>query len=172
MPLPELNRIGKLPGKRWEDLKQLRLEALENVPSAFGSSLEEERRLPEKVWRERIKSVLIAFSEGKPVGMVSYVFNERVKTKHVAHIYGVYVTQKHRGQGMGQMLMDRALFEIRKNRNIVKVQLSVNPLLRTAVSLYKGEGFEVVGRARKDLKIGRRYFDLLLMEKEIRKVPG
>ena len=165
-------RIGKLPKNKWEAFKGLRLEALNNDPAAFGSSFEEEKRLPEKVWRERTGNALFALSDGKPVGMLSYVFSPRAKTRHIVNIYGVYVMPKYRGLGIGEALLTKALSEIRKDRRIIKVQLSVNAHLRPAVSLYKNAGFEEVGRARKELKIGAKFYDMLLLEKEIRGVRG
>ena len=165
-------RIARLPPSRWEAYRALRLEALKTDPSAFVSSSEEEAEFPESVWRERIRNVVFALSHGKPVGMLSYVFSDRVKTKHVVNIYGVYVTPGQRGQGAGKMLLRRALTDIRRNGDIVKVQLTVNADLRPAVALYKQAGFEVVGRSKNGLKVGGSYYDMLLMEKEIRKVTG
>ena len=165
-------RIAKLPEDRWETYRALRLEALDTDPAAFGSSYEEETRLPEDLWRERINNVIFALSDERPVGMLSYVLSGRVKTRHVVNIYGVYVTPRYRGRGIGLMLMKRALSEIRKHRRIIKAQLSVNAHLRPAVELYKAAGFEEVGRARNELKVGGRYYDMLLMEKNIRSVSG
>ena len=163
-------RIAKLPQNRWETLKGLRLEALRNDPAAFGSSFEEEKRLPVKVWRERMGNALFALSNDNPVGMLSYVFSPRAKTRHIVNIYGVYVMPRYRGLGIGEALLTKALSEIRKDRRIIKVQLSVNARLRPAVGLYKKAGFEEVGRARNELKVGARYYDMMLLEKEIRRV--
>ena len=164
-------RIGRLPERRWEEYKALRLEALLKEPSAFGSSFEEEARFPEDVWRERIGSVLFALADGRPVGLLSYVFTDRAKTRHIAHIFGVYVKPENRGKGIGRMLVRRALAEIQKKADIVKIRLDVNPLLRAAIGLYQESGFVVTGRAKNELKVGGKYFDLLSMEKEVRNVP-
>ena len=150
----------------------MRLEALKNDPAAFGSSFVEEKKLSEDVWRQRIGNALFALSDGKPVGMVNYVFGSRTKTSHIANVYGVYVTPGQRGLGIGEMLISKALSEIRKRGHIIKVELSVNAYLRPAVRLYKKAGFEVVGRANNELKVADRYYDMLLMEKQIRKVRG
>jgi len=165
-------RVARLPPKRWEAYKALRLEALRTDPPAFGSSVEEESRFSEDVWRERIKNVIFALSDGTPVGLLSCVYNNRTKTKHIVNIYSVYVTPGYRGQGIGHMLLDRALAEIRKKRRIIKAALSVNAQMRPAVGLYNKAGFVEVGRARNELKVAGRYYDMLLMEKDIRKVAG
>lgn len=163
-------RIARLPQERWGAFKNLRLKALKTDPAAFGSSFEEEAKFSDGVWQERLRNALFALSDGEPVGMLSYVFSNRAKTRHVVNIYGVYVTPRQRGLGIGEKLMKQALSDIRKNKHIVKVDLSVNAHLHPAVSLYEKAGFERVGRARNELKVGGRYYDMLLMEKEIRKV--
>ena len=162
-------RIAKLPGARWKEARALRLEALRTDPGAFGSSYEEEVGRPEEEWRKRMEGTLYALSGGKPVGMISRVFNDRVRTGHIAAIYGVYVTPAQRGRGVGSLLMERALRDVRKRRGVIKVQLSVNSEFRPALQLYRKFGFEVTGRARNELRVGKTYFDMLYMENEIRK---
>lgn len=158
-------KITKLAADRWNEYRDLRLEALASDPLAFGSSLEEEERLTEDDWKRRIQNALFALFNERPVGMIVYIFNDRPKTKHVADIFGVYVSADYRGKGIGTKLLERALSLIRKNKEVVKVKLAVNPEQLSAVKLYKSAGFVVVGRMKKELKVGRRFFDELLMEK-------
>ena len=165
-------KIAKLPERRWRDARKLRLEALKTDPAAFGSSYEEEKVLLADEWRRRMKNTLFALAEGKPVGMITRAFSGRAKTRHVAAVYGFYVTPKSRGMGVGKLLLDAALRDIRDDKKIVKVQLSVNPEFRAALALYRRAGFEVTGRARNELRVGGEYFDLLNMEKTIREPLG
>ncbi len=160
-----LLEIGKLPSERWEEYRDFRLEALRRVPAAFGSSPELEARLTEEEWRKRIQNTLFALWDGRPVGMVAFVLNDRPKTRHVADIFGVYVSADHRGEGVGTKLLEEAMRLIRKHRGVVKIKLTVNPEQRAAVKLYERAGFVVAGRLRKELKVGHRYFDELVMEK-------
>ena len=157
--------IRKLPADRWMDYRNLRLEALKSDPSAFGSSFEEEETLTEDEWRRRIQNVLFAISDDSPVGMIVYAVSGRSKTKHIAEIFGVYVSNDYRGHGVGTRMLERALLQIRKNRGIIKVKLTVNPEQIPAVKLYRKAGFVVTGRARKELRIGRKLSDTLYMEK-------
>jgi ribosomal protein S18 acetylase RimI-like enzyme len=160
-----LIEIRKLPADRWKDYKDLRLEALRNDPSAFSSSSEEEAVLTDEEWRRRIQNALFAVSDGALVGMIVCVLNDRLKTKHVADIFGVYVRADRRGEGVGTRLLEHVLSRIRRNKRVVKVRLAVNPEQRTAVRLYEKAGFVVAGRAKKELKVGRRFYDMLFMEK-------
>jgi ribosomal protein S18 acetylase RimI-like enzyme len=160
-----LVEIRKLPTYRWGDFKDLRLKALKTDPSAYGSSFEEEERLTAKEWRRRLRSVLFALSDGKPVGMISCYFNEGVKTRHIAKIYGFYVAPSHRGRGIGSRLFERAMALIRKKEGIVKVGLAVNPEQRAAVKIYEKAGFVVTRKTEKELKVGRRFYGMQFIEK-------
>ena len=107
--VPRLVDIEKLPDDRWKDYRDLRLEALKNAPSAFGSSFEEEEVLTEDEWKRRIQNVLFAVSEDTLIGMIVYAFNGRAKTRHSAEIFGVYVSAGHRGEGVGTRMLEHAL---------------------------------------------------------------
>ena len=159
-----LLKIGKLPVERWRDYRALRLEALRNDPQAFGSSTREEEKLTKEDWERRIRDVLFALDDDKPVGMTVFVLNDRPKTRHVASIFGVYVSPKYRRKGLGTRLLKAALLRIGKREGIVKVKLAVNPEQQSALRMYEKAGFVVVGRMRKELKVGRRFFDELMME--------
>lgn len=159
--------IKKLPSNRWKEYNQLRLEALKNDPAAFGSSYEEEKKLSESDWKRRIKNTLFAMDDNKPVGMITYVFNDKIKTRHIANIFGVYVKKEYRKQGIGKKLIERALSNIKKNKEIIKINLCVNPKQKTALNLYKKYRFKVIGRLKKDLFIDGKFYDELLMEKFI-----
>jgi RimJ/RimL family protein N-acetyltransferase len=162
-----LIRIRRLSADRWRDYRDLRLEALRSDPSAFGSSFEEEVALTEDEWKRRIRNALFAVSDDEPIGMVVCLFNDRPKTKHIAEIVGVYVSANRRGEGVGTRMLERALLLIRSKKGVVKVQLAVNPEQRAAVKLYERAGFVMWGRTKKELKVGRQFFDMLFMEKHL-----
>ena len=120
-------QVKKLPPDRWKEYRNLRLEALKNDPVAFGSSYEEEIKISKVIWKKRIKNTLFALLDGKPVGMIVYVFQNKLKTKHIANIFGVYVKKEYRGKGIGKKLVESAISSIKKNKVIVKIDLTVNP---------------------------------------------
>ncbi len=110
-------------------------------------------------------NALFALSDDKPVGTMTYLFGDRIKTKHIARIFAVYVKPDYRGQGIAKKLLDDALEQIRENKDVVKVQLMVNPKQKAAVTLYKSKGFTVVGELKRELKIGEEFYDEFVMEK-------
>jgi len=158
-------KIKKLPSNKWKKYKDLRLGALKKDPTAFGSSYEEELKLSESEWKKRIKNTLFALDGNKAVGMIVYVLNKKQKIRHIANIFGVYVKKEYRSQGIGKKLIESALSQIRKNRNTIKIDLTVNPKQKEAVKLYKKYGFRIVGVLKKDLFVNKKFYDELVMEK-------
>jgi ribosomal protein S18 acetylase RimI-like enzyme len=158
-------KIKKLPPTRWKDFRCLRLEALQNDPLAFGSSYKEEKNLTEDEWKRRIENAIFALANDKLVGMIVYIIDNKIKTKHIATIFGVYVKKEFRGQGIGKKLIESAQKIIQRNVDVSKIKLTVNPEQKAAVKLYETFGFESVGRLKKELKIDDKFYDELIMER-------
>ena len=72
--------------------------------------------------------------------MITCYFNNRIKTKHIAEIYGFYVEPDRRGEGIGARLFERALAASRRKKGIIKVSLAVNPERRVAIRIYRKAG--------------------------------
>ena len=159
--------VKNLSPDRWKDYRDLRLEALKSDPTAFGTSYEEEVTLTEDTWQRRAENVLFAMFNDKPIGMVVYIFNDRLKTKHIANIFGMYVAKEYRNRGLANKLITSVISLIEENKDIRKIKLSVNPEQVYAFRLYIKYGFQCVGTARKEYYIDSRYYDEVLMEKHI-----
>ena len=173
MPEPT---IIMLPPARWREAKQLRLEALLAEPSAFASSYEDELAFPDEVWIARLTSAyerdgnmtLFAEVEGELVGMAGAGWSSKAKLRHVAAVYGVYVSPEIRGRGIAERLIDRLLHELRSIGQIEKVTLMVNTEALAAIRLYEKLGFAIVGTAHREEKVDGRYYDLHYMELHFR----
>lgn len=159
--------IKRLLSSRWKECRDIRLDALMKNPIAFGSSFEEENKLSQTEWKKRTKNALFAFLNNKVVGIVILVFLKQQKLKHIANIAGVYVKKEYRSQGIGKKLIEEALDEIKRNKQIIKINLNVNPDQKAAVNLYKKLGFKPIGVLKKDLFVKGKFYDELMMEKHI-----
>ncbi len=157
--------IKEINEDRWRDCRDLRLGALKNDPTAFSSSNREEENLSEDEWKRRVKNALFAFSNDELVGMITYTFENKSKTKHIANIFGVYIIPEYREQGIGKKLINEVLKKIQNNKDIVKIKLSVNPEQKEAVKLYENAGFITVGQLKKELQVENKFYDELVMEK-------
>lgn len=158
-------RIARLPAERWGDSRDLRLEALRSEMIAFGSSPEEEENFSSDIWKQRLKNAFFALDGDTAIGMLSCVIRNRVKTHHVADIFGVYVKPEYRGQGIGILLMESAFSFVAEHGDVIKIGLAVCAQQEAAYNLYRKLGFEVVGELRRELKIGDSYYDEVMMEK-------
>jgi ribosomal protein S18 acetylase RimI-like enzyme len=158
-------KIKKLPQNRWQDYRNLRLEALQSDPLAFLYHDYEEKDRSEKEWKRRMKNMLFAMVADQPVGMLAYVKEEKAKVRHVVNLYSFFVKKEYRGQGIGRSLVRRAIDNIQKNPRFLKIKLSVISEQKAAISLYKIMGFEIVGRYKKEMFVGDKYYDEIIMEK-------
>lgn len=165
--------IITLEPERWQEYRALRLQSLQQDPTAFGSSYEESRLLPDTEWQKRLEvaqrktETIILFAEvdGRLVGMMGAALLQPKKIAHIASIFGVYVEASMRGKGIGRRLMAALLAELDRKPQIEKLTLGVNTQNKVALSLYQKFGFEIIGTAQKELKIDGVYHDEYLMEK-------
>lgn len=164
--------IVTLPPERWREVRHLRLEALLDTPTAFAASYEEESALSEEVWIARLTTAyerdgnmtFFAEVDGALVGMAGANWPARAKLRHVAEVYSVYMSPAQRGTGLASRLLQTLLDELRRLDQIEKVRLAVTAGSPAPLRLYQKLGFEIVGTARRELKIDGRYYDLHMME--------
>ena len=146
--------------------RELRLQALRESPTAFGSSHEFEAALalPEFVARLRplgdpANGVFGAFSNpGRLIGMIGFGRENRPKRAHIGSLYSMYVVPEWRGQRVGAALLDHALSHARQ-LGLRQIVLAVNAENAAARGLYRSRGFRRFGLERDALFIDGRYFD-------------
>ena len=149
---------------------ELRLEALQNSPEAFGTSYEEAIQRDNPI--ERVKNnfkiegndTFGAFDQGELVGMVTLLQESGLKMKHRANIFAMYVSPTSRGKGIGKALMEKAIKLAKESKDIEKINLSVVSSNEAAKKLYHQLGFNVFGKEEMALKVGETYYEELHME--------
>jgi len=149
--------------------QQVRLDGLRNDPSAFGSTYDREEKFALDVVAERIKPsidkfVLGAFGDdGNLFGVVAFVRETGMKTRHKGNIYGMYVVPEKRGVGLGKELMGEVIRNAREIEGIEQLNLTVISNNNPARKLYMSLGFEIYGREQNALKYENQYYDEDLM---------
>jgi RimJ/RimL family protein N-acetyltransferase len=143
----------------------IRLEALESEPEAFGSSPEEHRALTLDQIALRLASdpannfVVGAFADERLIGTAGFFRNKGLKELHKGQVWGVYVTREARGKGVGRSMLRMLLERTAKIEGIEQIRLAAATNQEAAVRLYRSLGFESFGHERQALKIGNRYVD-------------
>ena len=112
------------------EFQRLRLQGLQESPSSFGSSHEEEaHKTPDQVQQHIAGSVervfLGLFTGTELVGMVGVGREQGLKERHIAFIRSMYVAPQARGQGAGQQLLAAALQQAWSWEGVEQVTLSV-----------------------------------------------
>jgi ribosomal protein S18 acetylase RimI-like enzyme len=128
-----------------EAFRALRLEALHDHPADFGSDWESEREQPLAHFAAQLADnhVMGAFVGGELAGLVCLLFYPKLKERHRAYIWGVYVGPRGRGRGVAGPLLDAALavaFE-----RVSQVELNVRVGNTAAERLYLSRGFVACG---------------------------
>jgi RimJ/RimL family protein N-acetyltransferase len=160
-------RIRRLTPSEGAAYRQIRLEALRLNPESFGSTFEAENARPLEHFSERVAScpVFSAFRDAEIVGMAGFWGREGIKDAHKAMLWGMYVRQNARNMGVGRRLVEAVIGFARKHVEVL--QLSVVSENESARRLYASLGFVEYGIERKALKQRGRYYDEVLMAKDL-----
>ena len=143
--------------------RDIRLEALEENPEAFGSTFERESERPLS-WFEALvgrSDIFGAFVDGTLAGIAGYVAQESSKQAHKALLWGMYVRSAARNAGLGKRLVAAVLSHARGR--VEMVQLTVVSENEGARRLYNALGFVEYGLEKRALKQNGRYYDEVLM---------
>jgi ribosomal protein S18 acetylase RimI-like enzyme len=144
---------------------QIRLEALESEPLAFGKAAEEHRATPVETVAARFRNPpegsfnLGAFADGNLIGIVTFMREAGLKQRHKGQILGVYVTLSQRGKGIGRKLITTLVERAQQDSSLEQILLAVASSQDAAKRLYRAAGFETYGIEPNALKIGSRYVD-------------
>ena len=154
-----------------KEARTLRLEALQNDPTSFSSSYEEERNYPLSIFEDRLSQdysvVFGAWSKSQLVGMVTLLREQRLQTNHIGTINAMYVSPSFRRQGIAKSLMQEAIKQA-LTLGIQRIRLSVSRSNTQAISLYESFGFEMYGIEPQAIYVANQFVDLILMNLTIK----
>lgn len=150
MPPPLIRRLLAADAAAFQ---AVRLRALREEPTAFGSSWEEEREKLVDTVATRFATntdgfVLGAFNGDTLVGTVGMQREPALKRRHNVVLWGMYVVPEARGRNLGRSLVDEALRQGFAMPGVHQVLLGVNAANAPALALYAAAGFTPFGLER------------------------
>jgi ribosomal protein S18 acetylase RimI-like enzyme len=131
--------------------RELMLHAYTVEPDAFTSTPQERAAEPPSWWLKRLEDpaglslAFGAFRDGRLVGAVTLEFSTKPKTRHKAHLIGMFVHESCRGLGAGSALVQAALAAARARPAIRQITLTVTEGNAAAIDLYERCGFRAFG---------------------------
>ena len=145
-------QIRRIRADEWSEMRSLRLHALANAPTAYGSTLAHEQSYSEKVWRERSlgassgceRATFVAERDGAWIGVVTGLANQQGETKQSTLLVAMFVAASARRKGIGVALVD-ALTSWARNCGADQITLWVTSDNDPAISLYQQCGFAFTG---------------------------
>ncbi len=156
--------------------RDVRLRSLHEHPEAFSTAFEEEQALPIQTTAERLRAasperfILGAFVDDQLSGILGCHRSMGAKTRHKAHMGGMYVLPEARGRGIGNALLAETVARARSLPGLEELVLAVTVGNEQARRLYIQAGFEPYCVEPRYLKIGDQYFDIEWMI--LRLIPG
>jgi ribosomal protein S18 acetylase RimI-like enzyme len=94
-----------------KEFKAVRLRALEDTPSAFGSTYGKESQLSDEDWLNRVNNwnskgavCYLGMDQSEPCGIIAGYFDKAHPQR--AYVASMWVAPAHRRTGLGTMLMD------------------------------------------------------------------
>jgi RimJ/RimL family protein N-acetyltransferase len=147
--------------------RSIRLEALQANPEAFGSTFEFENEKPLGWFSDRLaeSTVLGAFRDAQLIGVAYFAVQQSQKRAHKGGLWGMYVRPAARKAGVGHRLV-KAICDLARQQ-VEQIQLTVVRDNDQARRLYAKLGFLEYGLEKNALKHGGRYYDEVLMAKDL-----
>ncbi|QLE84894.1 GNAT family N-acetyltransferase [Shewanella sp. Scap07] len=145
------------------------IKAIYAQPSCYANTLQLPHPSIEQ-WQARLSGThehfysLVAEVEGAVVGQLGMEVFASPRRKHVANI-GMAVDENHRGQQVGEALMQQAVELANDWLAITRIELEVYTDNHAAISLYQRFGFVIEGTAKAYAFRGGEFIDAHLMAK-------
>ncbi len=148
--------------------QSLRLAALRESPSAFGSSYQEEcdtalSTIAAHMAPDSGRNRFGAFDGDELVGVVGFARESALKSRHKGYLRGMYVAPGHRAQGVGRLLLEQALALAASMEGLRQLTLTVTAGNGAALDLYQAKGFTVFGHEPCGLCVDGVSYDVIHM---------
>ena len=149
--------------------RQLMLEAFAQHPEAFVSSITQREKLPLSWWEAKLDDELSAlfgaFVDSRLVGIVGLAFEPWEDARHKTTLFGLYVSQAFRGQGLGEHLVQAVVSLAEQEPETKVIELTVSANSDAALALYQRCGFAQSGLEDCAIRVGEAYYDRVHMRR-------
>lgn len=143
----------------------LRLRMLREYPEAFTSSFEEDSLKPMSWAESRLSAppqsphnfVLGAFEGATLIGSVGLAVEHRIKQRHKALLFGMFVAPEAAGRGVGRSLLVACIERARAIPDLELVNLTVTTTNERTYGFYAAAGFRTFGIEEAAIRVAGIY---------------
>jgi ribosomal protein S18 acetylase RimI-like enzyme len=155
--------------------REIRLESLKAHPESFGSTFEEQSKLPKLMFEKALEQpvderfVVGAFDHAKMIGICGFVpfaLDEALDLEHAGTIIQMYVKSTYRGQRIGLGLVQMTVREAFKVPGIEQVVLGVKEGNLSAIRVYEQAGFETYLTGLGEVESGNEGFRIMIIPRD------
>ncbi len=133
------------------------------LPSEFKLTVADEIKWIKEHREKRDWLTIVAEVDGKLIGLLNFKAEERKRLAHRG-MFGISISKKWRGRGVGEAVLRALLDWATKNPRIEKVSLAVLADNTNAIALYRKLGFIEEGLRVREIKVAKgKYVDDVLM---------
>jgi len=136
-------------------------------PREFTLSVAEEALYLEQCQQAPNSIYLLAETEGRLIGTLTFTGGGRVRTRHAGE-FGISVRKEYWSQGVASALLDVLVEWALEGQIIRKLNLRVRVDNHRAIRLYERKGYVTEGTIQKELYVNGEYYDLLWMGMVVR----
>lgn len=162
--------IRKLTKDNAREFWELRFRALREDGHAFGATYEEEIKKPIQSLIEIFNNnyikpinnnfILGAFNdENKIMGVIGLYRETRIKLKHKATIWGMYIIPEYRRKGVAKELITELINISKTMEELEQLNLAVVSSNIKAIKLYNTLEFVTYGKEKNAIKSNNKYYD-------------
>jgi RimJ/RimL family protein N-acetyltransferase len=141
----------KLVADDSKEYREIRLESLKTHPESFGSTYEEQSKLPKLMFEEALEQpfderfVIGAFDQKELIGIcgfIPFVPDKDLDLSHAGTIIQMYVRATYSGRKIGLNLVNATVREAFKIPDIEQIVLGVKEGNISAIRVYEQAGFK------------------------------
>ena len=165
-PSPDPIEVRVLTSSDAEAYHVVRLQALHELPPAFGSLPENEPNISEtaaRLMESDDRCFFGAFQGEQLIGIVRLSRDSAANEKHRAYFRGLYVLPDFRRMGCARALLGQALSRATNLPGLRRINLTVVTQQEAAIALYQSLGFCIYGTEPETFSRDGRFYDEHLM---------
>ena len=104
------------------------------------------------------EAVYGAYAGDRLVGLAGLARETRMKNRHKATVFGMYVAPEHGGRGIGRALLAHVIDEARRPPELQQLVLTVTDGNTAAAALYADAGFRSFGIEPRAIQVDGTYY--------------